>query len=272
MRIACAVLSSVILSISWPGGVLAEESTPDSTASAAPMKAQTQAKTGSHVGLVVGGITGAAMFLLVGVVAESEGEDIQPVGWVGLGALGLGLGAATGALLGYMFGSMIPTEEEPASVPGASPASTGRRPIASFALEPGVAILTERPGNESAFTLRGTLLAQLKPWLGVGPEVTYGNLAGGMFAVEGAAYVGRRDAGLRPYAVLDLGVQHWATGVVDTDVGVLGMGVGAGLSWSPRSGNAHFGLEGRYHWTPQHIENPEGFRFVNVGATARWSW
>jgi hypothetical protein len=261
----------------------------DSTRAAAAGAASgpiTRARGGARVGLVVGGVTGAAGFVFIGLVAQALcegdcGDDIHPAGWVGLGAVGALTGALAGAGVGYLIGSMIPAGEVPvARVPGAEgetpapavpAAGEPRRRIGSLSLQPGHGRLTDREAS-STFTVRVTLLAHLRPWLGVGPEITHAGFPGGMNALGGAVVVGRRDRRFSPYVVGDLGWYRWGTGPFDTDVSLLGAGIGAGLAWAPGSGGAQLGLEARYHWTPQNIQDPEGYRFVNAGASVRFAW
>ena len=150
--------------------------------------------------------------------------------------------------------------------------SSERRSIASVSIEPGIGVVTKRPEGESGLMLRATLIAQLKPWLGIGPEVTYGDLAGGTFAVRGAMYLGPRQPGLRPYVVTALGVQHWETGIIDTNVDVLELGLGGGLAWTPGPSHTHLGLEARYEYSPQNIDHSEAYTFVSTSAVLRHSW
>ena len=272
------VLTTLILLISILVGVV--QAQPDSI-SAVPhlepgTERHTKAKSGRRLGLIVGGVAGAGLFVLGGAAQEAFCEydcgDITPLGYVGLGAIGFGVGALTGALLGTLIGSMIPDNAD-SSPTGTAPSHEVSRPfIASVAVEPGWGVLTERPENESGFTVRSTLLAQLGSWIGVGPEITYGDLAGGMFGFGGAVVLGPRDTGLRPYAVTNFGFQQWQTGIIDTDVGVVALGVGAGLSWTPGSGKTHLGIESRYHWSPQHIDHNEAYSFVNTSVSLRHSW
>ena len=253
------------------------QSQPDSTLTAStPSDRQTKAKSGRKLGLIVGGAVGAGLFVLGGAASEAFCEydcgDITPLGYIGLGVVGFGVGALTGALLGTLFGSMVPDDPHPSGDSPSPKTTSSKESIASIALQPGWGVLTDRPENESGFTMQSTLLAQLNPWLGMGPEVTYGDLAGGVFGLGGAVYLGRRDQGLRPYVVTNLGWQHWKTGVVDSEVDVLATGIGAGLSWTPNRRHTHVSLETRYHWSPHNIEDREAYRFVNTSLTLRHSW
>ena len=248
----------------------------DSTLTAQPLETHraTKRKGGMRVGLIAGAVAGTGLFLLGALAAESlceyECSDIHPVGYVAIGALGAAVGAATGAVVGGLFGSMIPDDKRTMSQPHEP--GIMKRPIASVAIEPGVGVTTERPENESGFLLRATLIAQLKPWLGVGPEITYADLAGGTYGFRGAFYFGPREPNLRPYVVTALGWQHWKTGAFDTDVDVLGWGMGGGLAWTPGSPNTHIGLEARYEFSPQNIDQNQYFRFVSTSAVLRHSW
>jgi len=107
---------------------------------------------------------------------------------------------------------------------------------------------------------------------GVGPEVTYADLAGGTYGVRGAIYLGPRQTGLRPYVVTALGVQHWDTGTLDTDVEVLQLALGGGVGWTPGASNTHFGLEARYDFCAQNIDHSEAYTFVSTSAVLRRSW
>jgi len=223
-------------------------------------------------GLIAGGIAGAGFGLLVAAYADGECEggdcsDFTPVGYVGAGFIGGALGALTGAIVGSVFGAMIPNDKHSYTPPGSM-----KRPIASAAIEPAVGATTERPSNRSGFMLRGTLIAQLKPWLGFGPEITYADLAGGTYGIRGAFYVGPRQPGLRPYLVTALGWQHWKKGAFDTDVDVLQWGMGGGLAWTPGSPNTHIGLEARYEFSPQSVDQNQYFRFVSTSVVLRHSW
>jgi len=250
----------------------------DSTLTAAPLDTErdTKGKAGMRVGLIAGGIVGTAFFLLVGAAANSlcEGDcpDVTAAGFIGLGVLGATTGALSGALIGGLFGSMISDDKKVPEQSQATSLSIERRSIASLSVEPGVGFLTKRPENESGFMLRATLIAQLKPWLGVGPEVTYADLAGGTYGVRGAIYLGPRQTGLRPYVVTALGVQHWDTGTLDTDVEVLQLALGGGVGWTPGASNTHFGLEARYDFCAQNIDHSEAYTFVSTSAVLRRSW
>ncbi len=250
----------------------------DSTLTPTPLETQraTKRKSGARAGLIVGGIAGAGLFVLGAAAGEdlcesSSCTDIHPLGYVAIGALGAAIGAATGFLVGSLFGSMVPDDEKKISQPQAP--GTLKPAIASVSIEPGFGVTTERPENDSGFMLRATLIAQLKPWLGVGPEVTYADLAGGSLAIRGAFYLCPREPGLRPYAVTALGWQGWKKGAFDTDVSVLQWGMGGGLAWTPGSPNTHLGLEARYEFTPQSLtEDNKAFRFVSTSAVVRHSW
>jgi|GEM_PF-1996854 len=241
----------------------------------------TKGKAGLKTGLIAGSIAGGSFALLVAAYADAECEggdcsDVTVLGYVGAAALGATLGALTGALVGYVFGSMIPNHPDKGSSPEESQGllNESKRFIASIALQPGVAVLTERPENESGFSVRATLLAQPKHWLGIGPEIAYSDLAGGVFELGGAVSIGPREPGPRPYLIGNLGWQQWKTGinVYDTNPSVLAAGFGGGLSFTPGSGSTHLGLEMRYHWSPQNIQDREGYRFVSTSAVFRHSW
>jgi hypothetical protein len=267
------ILMAVIIAVTCISSVLFADA--DSTGVAPPLhwERSTKAKQGVRVGLVAGGISGTGFFLLVGAAANSLCEvdcpSVKGFGWVGLGLLGAVTGAATGALLGGLFGSMIPDHDK-----HPSPMETGlaRPPIASVSVDPGVGFTTERPENGSGFMLRATLIAQLKPWLGIGPEINYAHLAGGTYGFRGAVHLGPREPGLRPYVVPAIGWQHWKNGAFDTDVDVLQWGMGGGLAWTPGSPNAHIGLEARYEFSPQNVDQNKYFRFVSTSAMFRHSW
>ena len=250
----------------------------DSTLTVTPLETEraTKRKAGMHVGMVAGGIAGAGLFLLGAAASEAFCEydcpDIKPLGYVGIGAIGLATGALVGTLVGGLFGSMIPDDRNVSAEPPHAPVSMRRRSIASVSIEPVFGVTTERPENDSGFLARATLIAQLNPWLGMGPEVTYGELAGGTFAVRGAVYLGPREPGLRPYVVTAFGVQHWETGVFDSDVEVLEWGMGGGLAWTPGSPSTHIGLEARYEFSPQNIDYNKAYRFVSTSAVLRHSW
>jgi hypothetical protein len=260
----------------------------DSTLVAAPLGTEperhTKGKTGMKTGLIVCGIAGASLALLVAAYSDAECDggdcsDVTALGYVGAGLLGATLGGLTGALVGYVFGSMIPDHPDQGSIPEESQGLPGplmeRKPIiASISLQPGVAVLTERPEDETGFSVRAALLAQPKRWLGIGPEIAYTDLAGGVFELGGAVSVGPREPGLRPYLIGNLGWQQWKTGInaYDTNPSVLTAGFGGGLSFTPGSGSTHLGLETRYHWSPQNIPDREGYRFVSTSAVFRHSW
>jgi len=248
----------------------------DSTLTSVPLeiKRATKRKSGARAGLIVGGIAGAGLFVLGAAASESfcdyECTDIHPLGYVAIGALGAAVGAATGFLVGGLFGSMVPDDQKEISPPQAR--GTSRRAIASVSIEPAVGVTTERPDNDSGLMVRGTLIAQLNSWLGVGPEINYADLAGGTYGFRGAFYLGPREPGLRPYLVTSLGWQHWESGAFDTDVDVLQWGMGGGLAWTPGSPNTHLGLEARYDFSPQNIDQNKYFRFVSTSAVLRHSW
>jgi hypothetical protein len=267
--IVLMIITMFFVNVAW--------ATADSTLAAVPVETEraTKAKAGMRAGAIAGSIAGTAFFLLVGAVANSLCEydcpDVTTGGFVGLGVLGAITGAATGALLGGLFGSMIPDHSKSSPSQTETPFNH-KSSIASVSIETGLAVLTERPENEAGLLLRATLVAQLNSWLGAGPEVTYGDLAGGMLGIRGAFYLGPRQPGLRPYLVTALGWQHWKTGAFDTDVGVLEWGTGGGLAWTPGLSNTHIGLEARYEFSPQNIDQNEYFRFVSTSAVLRHSW
>src|SRR5262245_46685925 len=74
----------------------------DSTTTVVPLETEraTKRKSGVRIGIVAGGVAGAGLFLLGAAAAESlcesECSDIGPLGYVGIGALGVVVGAATG--------------------------------------------------------------------------------------------------------------------------------------------------------------------------------
>jgi hypothetical protein len=262
----------LIAALLLPGSARAED----------PPKRPTHARGGARIGAITGGVLGAVSLVSFGLLVEAIGEsdsddDITPLGYVGLGALGLASGAAAGGVLGWVFGSMIPAYDPRAGYPptgeaGRATARPDSPPIASFTLQPGFGSLTQRSGRASSLSMRATLLAHVHRLVALGPEYTNAGFAGGMSALGGAVYIGDRTRRWSPYLVGDLGSYHWSHGIHDSHVTVLGSGIGAGFLWAPASGRARLGLEGRYHWTPQNIEDPEGYRFVNFGVTARTSW
>jgi hypothetical protein len=212
---------------------------------------------------------------------------------VELALIGGGVGAGAGALLGGILGATIPADkvaapnpraeaapdsgaaaevESPRAMPMPPPPGRTPRYIASLIVQPGVGILTDRPGHPSEFMVRAALLAQLKPWFAIGPEFSRSQLSGGFTAVEGAIQVGPSRNVVYPYLTGDMGLQVWKTGLYDTSVSILGAGVGGGVSWAPGAGRWRLGVESRYQWSLQNIEDPQGYRFVFVGGTARVSW
>jgi hypothetical protein len=251
---------------------------PNVVRSQAPPRRPTHGKDGLRLGAIAGGVVGGtgAVFLGLLVDALCEGgncEDATATTYVELGVIGTAVGVLSGGFFGWIIGSTIPAGEPPPSWEGTRAATGGHwPPIASFTVQPGLGTLTARPGHATSLSLRATLLAHVDRRIAIGPEFTHVGFAGGMDALAGAVYLGDRTRRLSPYLVADLGSYHWARGVHDVDVDVLGAGIGAGLLWVPAPGRARFGIEGRYHWTPQNIEDGAGYRFVEVGATAGWSW
>jgi hypothetical protein len=120
--------------------------------------------------------------------------------------------------------------------------------------------------------LKGALVAQVTPWIGVGPELSRSELAGGFTGIEGVVRLGPSWHAFYPYVIGGLGLNRWDAGPDGERIDLTGVGVGGGLSWAADDGRWRVGLESRYQWTPRDVEGPIDYGFIFGGGTVRVSW
>jgi len=179
------------------------------TRPAAPQEAPERS---TRRGLIIGAVAGAAVGLGIGsfiaLYCSSE-RDSCPAA---IPVVGL-LGAASGALAGAVLGAAIPARSprEPAA-PDRPAGSRGETDTGSFAVAAGAAHARIEDDSSllhegSGWGVRAVFLAELKPWLALGPELGYASFGAGGAVRQGAAAVQLRWPGarIRPYVGAQLG-------------------------------------------------------------------
>lgn len=226
-------------------------------------------KRGLIIGAIAGSLGGLAFGTLIHLFCETEGDDcgaVIPIVTV--------LGAASGAAAGAIIGAAIPRNDGGAApAPEAEEPAAPDRRIGSFNASFGYANGTIDDGIRSAFTgsgptLRLGLMAELRPWFAIGPELGQAWL-GPEGDIRHAALALRltwERPRIAPYVHANLGL-YQTTGVSRE---FLGGGLGVGARFMPFAGERFFfDVEARASRHTQNIE-PMRMKTLSAGAGVYW--
>ena len=225
-------------------------------------------KRGLIIGAIAGAVGGLAFGTFFHLFCQSEGDDctsVIPVVTV--------LGAASGAAAGAIIGAAIPRDGDAPPTPEAEEPAAPDRRIGSFNASFGYASGRIDDGFRPAFsgsgpTLRLGLMAELKPWLAIGPEIGQAWLAEERNIRHGAlaARLTWERPRIAPYVHANLGL-YQTTGVSRE---FLGGGLGVGARFMPFAGERFFfDVEARASRHTQNIE-PMRMKTLSAGAGVYW--
>ncbi|MEX2608901.1 MAG: hypothetical protein WEA24_03080 [Gemmatimonadota bacterium] len=240
------------------------------TRPAAPQEAPERS---TRRGLIIGAVAGAAVGLGIGsfiaLYCVSENDSCPGA----IPVVGL-LGAASGALAGAVLGAAIPARapREPAT-PDRPAGSWGETDTGSFAVAAGAAHARIEDDSSllhegSGWSVRAVFLAELKPWLALGPELGYASFGAGGEVRQGAAAVQLRWPGarIRPYVGAQLGAYQMTLPSLE----FLGGGISAGARVRPFARRRHFvEVEARLSSQVQNIA-PMAVRALSLGVGTAW--
>ena len=225
-------------------------------------------KRGLIIGAIAGTVGGLAFGTFFHLFCQAEGDDcssVIPIVTV--------LGAAGGAAAGAIIGASIPRGGDAPPTPDAEEPAAPDRRIGSFNASFGYANGRIDDGFRPAFsgsgpTLRLGLMAELKPWLAIGPEIGQAWLAEERNVRHGAlaVRVTWERPRIAPYAQANLGL-YQTTGVSRE---FLGGGLGVGARFLPFAGERFFfDVEARASRHTQNIE-PMRMKTLSAGAGVYW--
>ena len=245
--------------------------TGERSAATAPLALQSagrHTKRGLIIGAIAGTLGGLAFGTFFHLFCQTEGDDctsVIPIVTV--------LGAASGAAAGAIIGAAIPRGDDASSRPEAEEPAAPDRRIGSFNASFGYASARIDDGFRPAFsgsgpTLRLGLMAELRPWLAIGPEVGQAWLAAERNIRHGALAVRLtwERPRIAPYVHANLGL-YQTTGVSRE---FLGGGLGVGARFMPFAAERFFfDVEARASRHTQHIE-PMRMKTLSAGAGVYW--
>jgi hypothetical protein len=236
----------------------------DETRAQQQSRPRRQTRRGAQIGGLAGGAVGLAMGTFIALYCRSYGDPCDAA----IPVLTT-LGGVSGAVGGAIIGAAIPTEARPAGQ--AAPAEDRRIGSASLSLGAAHARLEGDPGqvwlDAWGPAARANVYAELRPWLGVGPEVGIASFGGGERIRHAAVafrgtWTGHR---LVPYVAANIGA-YQSTG---PSLEYLGGGIGAGARWQPGQRRAFIDADVRFSANIQNIE-PMRMRGVYVGGGLYW--
>lgn len=225
-------------------------------------------KRGLIIGAIAGAVGGLAFGTFFHFFCQAEGDDCSSV----IPTVTV-LGAASGAAAGAIIGAAIPRGGDAPPTPEAQEPAAPDRRIGSFNASFGYANGRIDDGFRAAFsgsgpTLRLGLMAELKPWLAIGPEIGQAWLAEERNIRHGALAVRLtwERPRIAPYMHANLGL-YQTTGVSRE---FLGGGLGVGARFMPFAGERFFfDLEAR---ASRHTQNVEPMRMKTLSAGAGVYW
>lgn len=221
-------------------------------------------KTGMTAGAISGAVVGTASFTLLGYLIEvldDSNEEFSTGQHLLFGVVGGIAGALGGGLIGADVGALFYRDGRDRRRFPETP------PIGRFSLEAGWADFTARSDAESGGWARATLTSHFRPWLAVGPELSFQTTRPRNWRVAGAVRLEPYHGRLSPYAIGSLGPNFWP----DSETR-LGADFGGGLRIGSPGARLSFQLEGRHHWNQHNAVEPGTYRFVTVGAGITRSW
>lgn len=236
-------------------------------------------KRGLVIGAIAGAAGGVAFGTFVGLLCHGEGDPCWGV--IPVGGL---IGGVGGSALGAVIGAMIPRHElrRPSEMPPpdttvpARPVETrqaARRRTGSVGAGAGYADATIEGGADGTFegsgpAMRLAFMAELRPWLGLGPEVGQalftdgGEVRHAAIAVRGSLPARR----VAPYVAGNLGF-YQTTG---PSLEFFGGAIGVGMRILPRvDGDWFLDAEARFS---RNLHNIEPMRMRTVFVGGGWMW
>ncbi len=260
----------------WYPPALTGQPTAPATAPQQPTGRQT--KRGLVVGSIVGAAGGLAFGSFIGLLCEGEADPC----WGVVPVSGL-IGAVGGGALGAIIGAMIPrydmrrpSEMPPRDTAAARPVDTAERPrrrTGSISAGAGYASATIEGGAGEPFegggpAMRIAFMAELRPWIAVGPELGQalftegGEVRHAAIAVRGS-WPQRHVA---PYIAGNLGF-YQTTG---PSLEFFGGAIGVGTRILPRTdGDWFLDVEARFS---RNLHNIEPLRMGTVSVGGGWMW